>query len=141
MAQRKNFKMSIEERRKRYFSEEFKRRKVSEIERKLITVSELSREYEVSGVAIYQWIWKYSSMKKKKERMVVESECDTRKIIELQERIKELERIIGQKQLLIEFQDKVIDIAESEYKVDIKKKLGGKPSSGTGITEKNTHTE
>jgi transposase-like protein len=138
MAQRKNFKMSLEERRKRYFSVEFKRKKVNEIDRKLITVSELCREYEVSGTAVYNWIWKYSTMRKKKERLVIESESDTRKIHELSEKIKELERIIGQKQMMIDFQDKVIEIAEEEYKVDIKKKLGIKLSSGTGTTGKNT---
>lgn len=138
MAQRKNFKMSLEERQKRYFSVEFKRKKVNEIDRKLITVAELCREYEVSGVAVYNWIWKYSTMRKKKERLVLESESDTRKIHELNEKIKELERIIGQKQMMIDFQDKVIEIAEEEYKVDIKKKLGIKPSSGTGTTGKNT---
>ena len=43
--------------------------------------------------------------------------------------------MIGQKQLLIDFQDKVIEMAEDEYHVDIKKKFGGMLSSGSGITE------
>jgi hypothetical protein len=77
-------------------------------------------------------------MAKKQVKQVVEAKSDTRKIQLLEDRIKELERIIGQKQLLIDFQDKMIEIAESTYEVDIKKKLGSKVSAGTGVTGTNT---
>ena len=73
-------KLTTYERRKRYFSEDFKRRKVSEIDRNIVSVLEICREYQVSNVAVYKWIHKYSRMRKKKERMVVESKSDTRKL-------------------------------------------------------------
>jgi len=104
----------------------------------LLTISELCKEYELSRTSIYNWIYKYSTMQKKGEIIRVETESDTRKLLELKERVKELERIVGQKQILIDFQAKVIELAEEEYKVDIKKKLGGKLSSGIGLTEGNT---
>ncbi len=63
---------------------------------------------------------------------MVGAKSDTKKFNLLENRINELDRIIGQKQLLIDFQDKVIEIAESTYEVDIKKKFGSKPSSGIG---------
>jgi hypothetical protein len=69
---------------------------------------------------------------------VVEAKSDTLKIRALEERIKELERIVGQKQLLLEFKDKMIEIAEADYGVDIKKKVGLKLSSGTTSTNKIT---
>ncbi len=71
-------------------------------------------------------------------RQIVETESDTRKLKELKEEIKELHRIIGEKQILLDFQTKLIERAEKEYKVDIKKKLSGKLYSGTGTTEKRT---
>jgi hypothetical protein len=77
-------------------------------------------------------------MAKKEHRQVIEPKSDTRRIKLLEERIKELERVVGQKQLLIEFKDKMIEIAEATYGVDIKKKVGSKLSSGTTSTEKNT---
>lgn len=125
----------------RYFSEGFKRKKVEEIEKNLSTVSEICREYQVSSVSVYKWVYKYSAMRKKGEKQVVESESDTRKLRELKEKIKELERIIGQKQIQLDFKDKMIELAEQEYKLDIKKKLGSKLSSGTGDTENNTTTK
>lgn len=138
MAIREQFSLTKQERQKRYFSEGFKRSKVLEIEKGLVGVSEMAREYEVSRSAIYKWIENYSRMHKKKERMIIENDSDTKKLQLMKEKIKELERIIGQKQILIDFQQKVIELAEEEYKIDIKKKFGEKQSSGTGTTGKNT---
>lgn len=122
----------------RYFSEGFKRIKVEEVEKNLTTVWEIGKEYQVSRVAVYKWIYKYSKMRKKGVRQVVEIESDTRKLIGLNEKIRELEQIIGQKQVLLDFHEKMIELAEQEYKVDIKKKFGSKLSAGSGKTE--THT-
>lgn len=134
-------KLTTRERRNRYFSEEFRRKKVGEIERRLTSVSEVSREYQVSRSAIYAWMRQYSYMKKKQERLVVESVSDTKKINALKERVKELERIVGQKQIQIEFFDKMIELAEEEYGVDIKKKCSTGPSGGSGRTGKGTGTK
>ena len=73
--------------------------------------------------------------------MVVESLSDTRKIAALKERVKELERIVGQKQIQVDFFDKMIELAEEEYGIDIKKKCSTPPSAGTGSTGKGTGTK
>jgi transposase-like protein len=120
----------------RIFSEEVKKKIVKDLEHQLINISEVTRDYEVSRTSIYNWIYRYSGHKKRGERIVVESKSQEKKVTELKERIKELERIIGQKQILIDFKDKMIEIAEETYKVDIKKKLGTQLSSGIGETER-----
>ena len=84
-------KLTVQERLKRYFSEDFKRKKVSEIDRNLTTISEISREYQVSKVAVYKWIYKYSRTRKQGLRQIVEARSDTRKILELKEQNKELQ--------------------------------------------------
>jgi len=122
----------------RYFSESFKREKVREIERNLVKVSQVSKEYEVSVTAVYKWLNKYSAYNKRQVRQIIEPMSDARKIEELRAKIKELERVIGQKQIQLEFKDKMIELAEAMYKVDIKKKLGTDVLSGSGSTEKNT---
>jgi transposase len=128
-------KMSVRERQNRFFSPEFKRRKVSEIERNLVSVAEVCREYQVSNPAVYKWIYKYSKMRKKKERQVIESASDTRKIAELKQKIRELERLVGQKQVEVEFLNKMIEITEEDLQIDIKKKASSKLSSGSGSGE------
>ncbi len=134
-------KLTVKQRQNRRFSDEVKRKKVSEIERCITTVSEVSREYQVSRSAIYGWIRHYSRMRKKQERLVLEGLSDTRKINALKEKVKELERVVGQKQLQIDFFDKMIELAEEEYGIDIKKKCSTKSSGGSGRTGKGTGTE
>jgi transposase len=136
MATREQFELSTAERRKRTFSEEFKRQKVKEIERKQTTVLEVSKAYQVRQNNVYKWLYKYSASYKNGVRLVVEMESETKRTIALQQKIAELERIIGQKQILIDFQNKMIDLAEVEYQVDIKKKFETEPSCITGIIEK-----
>ena len=122
----------------RYFSGEFKKKKVRELENNLTSVADICRTYSVSRTSVYRWIYKYSAMVKKQTKQVVEAKSDTKKIKYLEARIKELERTIGQKQLLIEFKDKMIEIAETTYGVDIKKKVSSRLSSGTTSTGKST---
>ena len=132
MATREEFTLSSQERHRRIFSEDFKIKKVREIEKKETTVSQISREYQVRANSVYKWVKKYGSNYKEGVRLVVEMESDTKKLLGLQARIAELERIVGQKQLMIDFQQKMIELAEETYGIDIKKKSESKPSSTTG---------
>ncbi|MDO9153820.1 MAG: transposase [Paludibacter sp.] len=136
MARLDQLKMSTAERRRRRFSDNFKMQKVREIETGQTKVSEICSQYQVTSKNVYLWVDKFGSMKNKKERMVVETDSDTRQLIELKKRVSELERIIGQKQILIDFQDKMIELAEENYGVDIKKKFFSTPSSTSGKTDK-----
>lgn len=114
--------LDIHERKTRYFSVELKRKLVGEIERKLVTIAEVCREYQVCRSAVQKWIYKYSLMKKKKLKIVVEPESDTRKLQEMRAQIKELEQKVGQKQIEIDFLEKMIELAEDDLGVQIKKK-------------------
>jgi transposase-like protein len=120
----------------RYFSEDFKRKKVQEIDNNLTSVTQVSSTYQVSRAAVYKWVYKYSLLYKKGLKQVVEAKSDTRKIQQLQEKIKHLEQSIGQKQLKIEFLEKMVDLTEEQYKIDIKKKATSLPWSGSGGTKK-----
>ena len=90
-------------RQNRYFSEEFKRTKVKEIENNINRVSEICKVYQVSHTAVYKWIYKYSTLRKKQVKQIIEPMSDTRKIKELQEKIKELEQMVGHQQMIITF--------------------------------------
>ncbi|WP_423818004.1 transposase [Salinimicrobium sp. TIG7-5_MAKvit] len=138
MAKPQDFSKEASNRVNRYFSESFKRKKVREIEKNISTVLEVSKEYEVSTTAVYKWLDKYSRNRKRGVKQVVELMSDTRKIQDLKAKIRELEQLVGQKQFEIEFKNKMIDIAEEMYDIDIKKKLGSKPLPGSGSTGKNT---
>lgn len=135
MAKPDQFSSVRNQRINRYFSDSFKKKKVKELEQNLTTVVEISRTYEVSRSAVYKWWDKFSTMRKKGIRQVVEPESDTRKLKELKERITQLERLVGQKQIQLEFSQKMIELAEQKYGIDIKKNVGSQLSSGSGAID------
>ena len=121
MATREQFKMTVAERRRRHFSDSFKIQKVRELEGGKTKISEICKLYEVSDISVYRWLNKFGTMKNKKERLIVETDSDTRQLLALKKKVAELERVIGQKQIIIDFKDKMIELAEETYGVDIKK--------------------
>jgi transposase len=128
-------KLTVKERQNRFFNETFKRSKVSELDRNILTITELFSEYQVSRSSFYNWIYKYSQMRKRENKQVIEPESETRKVLLLKQEVSELQRVIGEKQLKMDFLEKVIELAEKEYGLDIKKKFTAKPSYGTGQTK------
>lgn len=141
MARVEQLKLTAYERQTRYFSEEFKRKKVEELDKKVCTIAEICREYSVSATAVYKWIYRYSVMKKKGVKMVIEPLSDTTKIEALKKHIAELEQLLGQKQFEVEFMQKQMQIASEQYGIDFKKKRSGQRSPGSGNTGKNTNTK
>ncbi len=140
MATLEQMKQGPAVRRTRYFSEDFRKKKVEEVEKKLTTVAQICKEYEVSHAAVYKWIYKYSLMRKKAVKMVVEAQSDTVKIQALKDHITQLEQLLGKKQFELEFMEKQIQIASQLYGIDLKKKPSGKVCDGSGNSETNTPT-
>lgn len=134
----KEISLTLEERKRRHFSESFKRKKVQEVESGQSKIADICRQYDIVRGTVYKWLNNYGNMKSKHERLIVETDSDTKQILTLKARVAELERVVGQKQIVIDFTEKMIDLAEEEYGVDIKKKYDPKPSSTSTRTEKNT---
>jgi transposase len=139
---KKNVQMTVNVnyRRNRYFSEDFRKKKVEELDKKLTTVAEICKTYEVSDVAVYKWIHKYSLMRKKAVKMIVEAESDTARINALKQHISQLEQMLGRKQFEIDFLQKQLDIASDQYGIDLKKKHTGQHFSGSGSKGNSTDT-
>jgi transposase len=134
MAKVEQFQLSKQERKQRRFSESFKQQKVKEIELGYVSVTDVSNQYQVTRANVHRWMLKFGSMKGKQERIILESSSDTKQLLALKKKVAELERIIGQKQLLIDFKDKMIDLAEETYGVEIKKNFSTRPSPVSGKT-------
>lgn len=120
----------------RIFSEDFKKTCVTEYEHGQFTVVELSKLYQIRTTIIYRWIYKYSSYNKRRIKVVEMVDSSKKKLKELNQRIEELERIVGQKQLNIDFLEKMIEIAKDQYGIDIKKNSDTPPSTGLKNTSK-----
>jgi transposase-like protein len=120
----------------RRFSEEFRRKLVEDFEGGVMSVCQLARHYKISNGLIYRWIYKYSTYNEKNIRIVEMKDSQTHRIKELEDKIKELERAVGQKQIKIDFLEKMIDVAKETYSIDIKKNSNTPPSGGSNPTKK-----
>jgi hypothetical protein len=65
---------------------------------------------------------------------VISSESGIKKLKELEQRLKELEQIVGQKQLKIDYLEKMIELAKEEFNIDIKKNSDTLQSGGFSKT-------
>ncbi len=122
----------IQKRRK--FTEAFKRQLVKDFETGKFSVLELSRLHKIHIQTIYNWIYKFSQANERGYRVVELTESSDMKVKELQKRIKELERIVGQKQIKIDYLEKMIELASEELKIDIKKNSNTLQSGGSKRT-------
>jgi transposase-like protein len=125
----------LEIKQRRLFSEAFKREKVKDLLEKRISIRQLSSLYEVSRTSVYNWLYTYSPHHEQKTNLVVQMDSEAHKSLMLQQRVAELERVIGQKQLELDFLNKLFEIGSQELGFDIKKNLSTKLSSGTGAEE------
>jgi len=136
MKQESKLKLAIRDR--RIFSESLKRQIVKELVSGRTTIKGIMAEHQVSATSIYKWLYLYSPNHQSKCTLVVQMESEETKKQALQHRVSELERIVGQKQLEIDFLNRLIEIGSKELEFDIKKNFSTKLSNGSG--EQNNHT-
>lgn len=134
----KKEQVTFEIKKRRTFSETFKRQKVSDIEHKVITIKEICELYNVSRTAVYKWLYKYSPHYQQGTIQVVQMESEAEKTKLLQSRVLELEAALGRKQLENEYLNKLIELADKELKVDLKKNYEPQLLNGIVTIKKNT---
>jgi len=120
----------------RTFSIEFKKSKVRDLLANRITAKELSELYKVSRTSIYKWLYLYSDTEKG-TKTVVQMESEQAKTVYYRQRIAELERLYGQKQLEVEYLNKGYELASEELGFDVKKKYAHLLLNGFGYGEVN----
>lgn len=108
---------------RRVFSEGFKKDKVHLYEAGKMSVVQIAKLYDISETVLYKWINKYRTTPGS-ERIVIETDSDYLKLLELQKRVESMERLIGTQQIKIDYQNALLDAASEHYKEDIEKKFG-----------------
>jgi len=123
--------------RRRRFSEDFKLKIVKEYESGKHSVYEMEKIYDISNSLIYGWIYKYSKYNKKSIQVVEMKNSQAEKVKMMEARIKELEQVVGKKQMNIDYLEKMIDLAKEHYDIDIKKNSNTQHSGGSKKTKDN----
>lgn len=139
MSSKKDKKFQVESKYNRSFSESFKKEKVKDLVEKRISVRELCKLYSLSHTSVYKWLYLYSNAEKG-VKTVVQMESEQHKTELLQQRVADLERALGQKQMLVDYLEKCFELASEELGYDVKKKHAPQRSNGLGNTPMNTAT-
>ncbi len=128
------------------YSMSFKLQIVQEIERGRLTTTEATKKYEIQcRKTVVNWLRKFgnfdwenqtpSNMPKSPEQKIMELEAQV-KLLEKQKALLEREAFVADKKAIIF--DMMIDIAEKEYQIDIRK--NSSPEQSTILkSNKNRH--
>lgn len=113
----------------KFYSDEFKLEVIKDVLSGKYSKEEARIAYEIKGnSAILNWIRKFSMDSKRYKNESVNSK-DNELMIQLSKeelRIKELEKALKKEKLRGELMEKIIDIAEEHFNIDIRKKYGAK---------------
>ncbi len=118
---KKDKKFEINEKSNRYFSVEFKKAKAKDIAGGKLSINDACRLYEVSRTSIYKWLYLYTQIERG-TKTVLQMDSEEMKTKKLLDDVADLERKVGQKQLEIDYLNKLIEISSNEIGFDIKKK-------------------
>ena len=113
------------------YSEEFKLSVIQEVLKGKITKEEARRIYGIkSKSAILEWTRQYSGEEGFDKRgKKLKTKQSKQKLAEQKAKILELEESLRVEKLKVALGNKMIDIAEEEYGIEIRKKSGAKQSN------------
>ena len=113
------------------YSYTFKLSVVQEIERGELGLNEAQRKYGIQGNAtVSTWMRKYGNLDMSNKSQVIMAKTSEQKLLELEQKVRLLEKQKAALEHQLErtdkkviFFDMMIDIAEEEFKIPIRKKL------------------
>ncbi len=112
---------------KRVYSEVFKRGVVKDIEAGFLNKDEARGKYKISGkTTVLGWCRKYGKLTSLGVNIGTVNNKKGKELDVLKARIRELEKGLSNSNLKVELLEKIIDLAEREYKIPIRKKSGAK---------------
>ena len=103
-----------------------------------LTMGQLSQRYGIGKTTVHRWIQQYRGNVPRKmipREIVILPEMAEEIRNDLPEEVKELRRQLEQEKLRTKLLTAMIDIAETELKIPIRKKFGTKPSTESGTTK------
>ncbi|SMD43802.1 Transposase [Aquiflexum balticum DSM 16537] len=113
--------MTIDERRRRRFSEEFRKEQVCLIESGRVSIIEVSRLHEVKVESVKRWLVRFGK-KKLPEKIIVTTGRDIDRLRELEKENRRLLELIGRQQVELVYQKELIILAEEKLGENFKKK-------------------
>lgn len=115
-------KMTVEERRRRRFTESFRKDQVALIESDKVTIQEVSKLYEVKVASIRRWLDKYGK-KKRAPQIIISSNNDYNRLRILEKENGKLKELIGDQHVKMVYLEHLLELAKGQLGSDFEKKL------------------
>ena len=122
----------------RQFSATLKQSIVDQFDRGQLSAIQISREYSVSESTVYRWIYTYSRHNTKGTIIVMDKKKQANEVQTLKQRIAELERTIGTKQMQLDYYEMYVKTMDELAPEELKKKWKSRDYTGSTLTEKST---
>ena len=114
--------MTVEERRRRRFSEKFRKEQVSLIESGQRKISEVCRLYEVKYESVKRWVDKYGS-REQPGQIVIQTQAEVNRIKELEKQASHYKEVIGEQQVELLYLRECLSLARERLGEDFEKKI------------------
>ena len=115
----------MQKKRRKTFSEAFKKEKVQLMESGQIRKIEIIKMYGVSYTTLYKWLKKYGNYQPS-DAIVIEKDSEYQKNKILRTQIRKMERVIGRQQMELDYYKEVLKQASVHLEIDIEKKFSSK---------------
>lgn len=113
--------MTTEERRRRRFSEDFKKEQVMLIESGKTTLGEVSKLYQVKRDSVKRWLISYGK-KEVPGKILISNGKEFDRIRELEKENKSLMEVIGKQQVELIYKNELIRLSKEKLGDDFEKK-------------------
>lgn len=113
--------MTTEERRRRRFSEDFRKEQVCLIENGKVTIQEVCSLYQVKRSSVMFWIDRFGK-RPQAGKIIISNGKEFSRIRELEKEIKKLLELIGRQRVELVYQSELIGLAKDKLGEDFEKK-------------------
>lgn len=86
------------------------------------TTSSIAEQFDLSYAAVYKWVKKYGKLQKP-DKIVIETDSDYLKLIEVKKEKENLERIVGKQQIRLEYYEELLSQIKEVYGSEIEKQF------------------
>lgn len=115
--------LTTEERRRRRFSESFRKEQVGLIDKGAKTISQVSREYHVKPASVRRWVARFGKVELP-QQILVQTQEDVNRIKDLEKETGHLHQLIGEQQVELYYLRACLSLAKERLGTDFEKKTG-----------------
>lgn len=114
-------KLTTEERRRRRFTESFRKAQVALIEKGEVSIADVARMYQVKANNVRRWVKKYGNQDFP-EAIIIGSQEDFNQLKVIEQENQDLKQLLGEQTVRMVYLEKLVALAKERLGEDFEKK-------------------